>query len=90
MHAHTYVLTCTVHTTHTNQACVCQVKEIQEKQAAHSRELQLKDEIIQSKKKEANKWQVMSMAASGTDFEKFKQFSAILQSPDKGSSSAEP
>ena len=65
-----------------------QAKQIQEKTEAHSRELSLKDELIQASKKEAKKWQVMSIAASGTDITKFKQFSDILQSPTKGEGSS--
>ena len=66
-----------------------QSKQIEEKTEAHNRELSLKDELIQASKKEAKKWQVMSIAASGTDINKFKQFSDILQSPTKGAGSSD-
>ena len=46
-----------------------QAKQLESEQDAHRAQLALKDELISAKKKEANKWQVMSMAASGTDFE---------------------
>ena len=74
-------------------ACVSYVasraKQVEDKDAGHARELLLKDELIQASNKEAKKWQVMSIAASGTDINKFKQFSDILQSPTKGAGSSD-
>ena len=62
-----------------------QVKSMKE---SHSRELAMKDDIINAKREEAKKWQIMHMSMGNVDIAKYQQFATVLNSPpSKGSSS---
>ena len=62
--------------------------QVKSMERAHSRELRMKDDVINAKKEEAKKWQIMHMSMGNVDISKYQQFASIMQSPpSKGSSS---